>query len=522
MVCALLALSLGVLAVDWGQTASWDLRNYHLYGAWAWLHGRAAFDLVPAQLQSFYNPLLQVPIYWLLIETPPALSSFLLGALQALNFIPLYLIARRLAGPATPRWLPLLAAVCGATGATQLGELGATQGDNLVSLPFLAGLAVLLHARQDAMGKRRRLVLQLGGGLLLGAATGLKLTLAPLAFGVFLALPLLSGLRAAPQLLALVGIGAALGGLATWGPWMWELWQRYGNPFHPMLGGVFESRWSLPFPARDMRFLPDGLLETLAYPYLWLVDPHQVSELRFRDLRVPLLFTLVLVLTLWRPLQRRMGTRRDLVFLLVSFALGYLAWLALFGYYRYLSVWEMLAPAMLLAAWLRLVRPGRGTRAGIATLLVVVTLGSNPPEWGRVQAQGERFLQVELPRGLDYENALVAMAGTAPIAYVALAFPATTRFVRISSNFSGFPSPVHEIDREAARLLDAHAGPLLVLFQESDAAAIQPALGRLALRMDATRCAAVRSNLVHPGEPPTRLCPATRGGSAREAVATAD
>jgi len=110
------------------------------------------------------------------------------------------------------------------------------------------------------------------------------------------------------------------------------------------------------------------------------------------------------------------------------------------------------------------------------------------------------------------------MVGNSPTAYLALAFPATTRFVRISSNFSGFPSPVHEFDREAARLLDAHAGPLLLLFQEPERAA-PLALERFALRLDPSTCGVVRSNLVHPRDTPTRLCPVSRSGSASKAVA---
>lgn len=517
--CALFALVLGMLAVQWGQTTNWDLRNYHLYGAWAWLHDRAAYDLAPAQLQSFFNPLLYVPIYFLLEGTRPELSAFVLGAVQGLNLVPLYLIARRVCAAETPPWLLLLAAIVGATGATQLGELGATQGDNLVSLPFLAALSLLIGMRAEASAARL-LVARLGAGVLLGAATGLKLTLVPLAFGVVAALPLLdAGPRASLRLVAPFVVGAAIGGLASSGFWMWELWQRYGNPLYPMLSGVFESRWSMPFGARDLRWVPDGAIEALTYPFQWLADSHLVSEMRFRDLRLPLLFAFVVALTFCRGCRARLAPQRTLVFLLAAFVLGYAGWLALFGYYRYLAVWEMLAPVVLVGALSHAAADARYFRAAIALLLAVIALSTDPADWGRLARNGDRFLEVALPPEFDYRDAMVTLAGGKPIAYLALRFPPATRFVLASGNFLGHPMPVHEMDREAARRIDAHRGPLYVMHQEQDVAAIAPALARLGLQADVKRCRFVRSNLVGVGEPDTQLCPALRKGSARAALA---
>ena len=61
LVCA---ASLFGLALQ-GMDANWDLRNYHLYNPHAWLTGRSAVDIAPAQLQGFHNPILDLPLYWL-------------------------------------------------------------------------------------------------------------------------------------------------------------------------------------------------------------------------------------------------------------------------------------------------------------------------------------------------------------------------------------------------------------------------------------------------------------------------
>ena len=55
-----------------GFDANWDLKNYHLYNVHAWFTGRMATDIAPAQLQSWHNPLLDVPLYLIVTSGLPA------------------------------------------------------------------------------------------------------------------------------------------------------------------------------------------------------------------------------------------------------------------------------------------------------------------------------------------------------------------------------------------------------------------------------------------------------------------
>jgi hypothetical protein len=48
----------GLYSLWLGADANWDLYNYHLYNAFAWLHGKLQTDLAPAGLQSYFNPLI--------------------------------------------------------------------------------------------------------------------------------------------------------------------------------------------------------------------------------------------------------------------------------------------------------------------------------------------------------------------------------------------------------------------------------------------------------------------------------
>ncbi len=65
----------------------WDTRNYHIYNAYAFLNGRVGFDLAPAMMQSYFNPLLDVPYYLMAMHWPPRLVGFVMGTMHGLNFV---------------------------------------------------------------------------------------------------------------------------------------------------------------------------------------------------------------------------------------------------------------------------------------------------------------------------------------------------------------------------------------------------------------------------------------------------
>ncbi len=71
-------LFFGLLSVYLGKDNNCDLRNYHYYNAFAFLHHRLGFDYLPAQLQTFLNPILDLPSYCLIHNTHPILAGFIL------------------------------------------------------------------------------------------------------------------------------------------------------------------------------------------------------------------------------------------------------------------------------------------------------------------------------------------------------------------------------------------------------------------------------------------------------------
>lgn len=489
---AVMVFGFGLWAMSMGQTSNWDLRNYHWYDGWAWLNGRHSQDLAVAQAQTWFNPVLPAALYLLLSSLKPWLGTLVLGCIQGLNIVPLHRIALQLLPEPLfqrQRWLALAIAFTGATGATQRGELGATFGDNLVSLPLLAAVALLLTAQA---GNRRRQAL---AGALLGLAVGLKLTAAPLAAGVALAVPLLADTaRERLRLTLCVGSAALAMFLLVHGHWMLDLYRQFGNPLFPQFGDVFGGDFVSAGQQRDDRWLPHSLWQWLAYPLIWTDHNQLVSELRFLDLRVPALYLVLLALPLWwRRARADSPQPAGLRFLAAAAGAGYVLWLLLFAYYRYAVVLEMLAPLLLAPAVLAL--RGRTALVLLCTALAVLTLATRPARWGRAPRYAEQFIEVQLPPRSDYAQAMIVLAGDEPLGFLAPSFPASTRFVRIRGNLMGPPHAEWAMDREARRRLQAHTGPLYLVVLNPADALVGEALQRQNLALAGSDCSPIRSNL---------------------------
>jgi hypothetical protein len=492
----------GLLAVLLGQSDGWDLRNYHLYDGWAFWTGRGDRDFAVAQLQTYFNPLLATFTYLLFANLPPWLSTFALGALQGANFLPLYLIARRLLPREPDRidWLPLAAALVGTLGATQVSELGGSIGDNLVSLPILCAFALAICAEESY---RRSALL---AAFLVGLTTGIKLTVAPFAAGLLVAQSMRARSRSDRWLLFVgTGAAAAIGFVMSDGLWMLHLYREFGNPLHPMFAAVFGGDFAPPMPMRDDRFVPQNVVEWLFYPLVWLTAPHRVSDTWFFDLRIPLAF-LALPPLFRRHVADEGGVRTALV---SGLGVAYLLWLVLFGIYRYLAPLEMLAPLLVLLALER-----NATTAALMLLAAMLVL-VRPPGWGHLHKFSANFLEAQVPQMPGLDHATVVFAENEPLAFVALALPPGARFVRIGGNLLGPPYPEYGMDREAKRRLAVADGPLYGVLADPRSEQVHDVLARQNLEL-AGACAPIHSNLLT-GKFSAQLCPLQRRVEAQPA-----
>ena len=510
-------LFFGLLAIFLGQDANWDLRNYHLYNPFAFLHHRLDYDMVPAQVANFYNPLLHIPFYWAVMALPPMLTGFLIGAVQGLNFPILVGIARSVMGAERerPRWHYYLAALIGLLGAGTVAEVGTTFGDNLISLPLLGGLWLLLanfdRLRQDWTLK---IFLIVGiAGILTGMAVGLKQPSALFAVGwcaAFLVLPV--PFRRRIMMAFCFGTGVLAGIAITGGFWMVELWVHYGNPLFPYFNDFFRSPMGAIAHYRDTHFLPPSFLEALFLPFLIIFEPYRVGEIGFRDLRF-VLFIIMLIPTTIFTLRRSPPTSHPLTrqkgfFLLTAIVVSYLVWLKLFAIYRYLLPLEMLAP---LAIWLLIdrfpLRPAIRNMIIFACMTVwIVTL--RPGNWGRV-SWGTDYFGVQPPALADPANTMVLMTGVEPSAYVIPFFPEPVRFVRIESYFTGPSESPNGFDQRMQQLIADHQGPLYILYRSYEDERSKAALQHFNLQIQAGKCQQLKPHIEEHIKGPLYFCAVT-------------
>lgn len=473
-----------------GPDANWDLRNYHLYAAWAWLEQRAAIDVAAAQAQTWFNPALWVPHFLLFRHLEATVLVAVLGALHGLCAWPLLRLAQTLL-PGTSARQRLLPVAAGLLSGSFIGQLGASYGDNLLAGLALGGLAVALSGTPSiARG--------LAAGACFGAVAALKLSHAPIALGCCVAVactPAVARRRLLPATLAAAAIAFAL--LA--GPWMVEQWQRWGNPLFPMFDERLPGSWIAPASARDLRFVPADPLAVLLRPLAALVDWRATSDYNLRDGR-PLLLWIALApaVVRWRALAS--PVRAVVPGVLVAWA----CWLALFGYHRYIVALDLLAPLLLFAA-----APPRWHRRVLA-LVVLVVLSTNPPNHERA-AQGWPAGQPlgAPPRSITTDT-LVVLVGDRPTAHVLPFLPPFAAAVRVEANLYGPGRPATRLQALLRSRIDTHRGPLVLVVQDADPAVAGPALADYGLALDPATCAALDDALLPPRDAPIKLCELSR------------
>ncbi|WP_407468239.1 hypothetical protein [Xanthomonas campestris] len=426
------------MSLGLGQDANWDLRNYHLYIGDAWLHGRLTTDLAPAQMQSYFSPLLDAMHAALMLHLPAPLVGVLLGALHALVFVPVAAVAWRglSVHPRRAQWTPLLAAA-GSSSAVFLSELGGTMGDTATALPVLGAGAGPAGTGTRAAGQNRPP--SMGCRRVAGSGGALKLTSALYALALVPGL-MCDGARLRARLLAL-GIVIVVAGcvfVLVAGPWYWQVWQHLGNPLFPQFNGLFKSPLAAPVSIADTRWLPRNLGEHLLWPLLFTLKPQRIGDLGLVQALWALLYALVLIVAARAVLRCRVagvGLDRSATVVLVFVATAYVLWQAIFSIHRYLVVLELLAPVVLWiccrhafaqradhkAAWL----------IGLCALVAVVGW----KDWGH-EPWARAAFEVTQPQIIDPARATVLLVGDEPQSWRVTLLPQQGRYIGVATNIS--------------------------------------------------------------------------------------
>lgn len=511
-VVALSILASGGLSVLLGQDANWDLKNYHLYNPWALVEGRFETDLLVAGIQSFFNPALDLPYYFLAFEWLPHYPrtvAFLMGLpygvlVSATAYCGIRL-AQDLGLSERDRLTMVLPAVLiGVSGAATISQVGTTFNEVQVAALVLLGLALCMRALPEE--PLHSAVCILAAGALFGLAAGLKLTAAVYAPATVLSLLATSGdaKRAVARGVQFCG-GWMAAFVLAFGWWGFKVYKLTGNPVFPMFNRIFRSDWAPLASGMDSRFRPESLPETLFYPFYWAKPgPMTVAEPAFSDPRFAICMVAIIGLVcvgmlaaLRRSRESSLGGWRSIIpesarFLVVFLVSAYVIWQSMFSILRYAVPIEVLTGLIVMVAAAALGRAmgdlpsSWGGKSLVWLVLSVSLFFTSYPQWGRVK-YGPEVLSVgdvAVPDG-----SLVLVLG-APVAYVVpaiagkaenLAFVGLTGEALSAKDFG--------LWKRIASRVAAHDGPIMLL-ERPESRELRSVLADLGLEIEPSGCQA--------------------------------
>lgn len=304
--CTLLALLTNYV---FGKDMAFDTLNYHLYAGFSALHNRFGQDYFPAGMQTYLNPYAYVPFYALVHAGLSSLQvSSILAIFQSGLLWLSYEFGRQVCPFADSR-IRLLAGLCAVAFTYEspvvMQQFGSTFADITTGELVLGGWLLLAGAIAAPAATKVA-----WAGLLIGAATALKMTNAIHAiagFAVLSVAPLaLSGLL---RYGLLYGGSLAVGFVTFAAPWSYQLARTFGNPLFPLLNNVFHSPNLTVAPILYYRYIPETFLTALWRPFAIAVPNWRIDEeLLSPDVRYAVLVLLAFALLL-RWLWRRLSTR---------------------------------------------------------------------------------------------------------------------------------------------------------------------------------------------------------------------
>lgn len=519
--CTLAALIANYLL---GKDMAWDTLNYHFYAGFSALHDRFSQDYFAAGPQSYFNPFAYVPFYALVrAGFSPLVVGSVLASLHSIILWATFEIAVAIS-PSEDRhtriFFGISAVMLTLFNPILLQQIGSSFADITTAELVLVGWMLLAGGIRVA--HIWRIVI---AGLMIGSASALKLTNAVhaiSAFALFLMLPVAySGkIRLGLYYAASLAIGFA----CVAAPWAFRLERMFGNPFFPLMNGVFRSPEFTTESIRHFRFIPENIVEALWRPFA-IVDPMNMvyEELRAPDLRYAVLTILAVAYisrrlfqhfhVLNEPSTRVVGVTSDQVFkaLGYGFAADWILWLSASGNGRYFLPMTCIAAVLIVGLVFRLFatmpKVRNYTLAAVLILQVIQLSMGTDFRWSSVTWDSQ-WLDVKVPKSLATEPDLFLTIGAQSNSFIAPFLADGAGLVNYSGGY-----PLGNVGANGFRvkaLIDRYSPHVRVLMEgermyangdnrEPYPAEVDFSLNRFNLRVDIGNCATISVR----GAPPT-------------------
>lgn len=433
----LLTLS-GIVSVLLGQDRSWDLANYHIYNVHAFLNGRIGYDITPCGIQSYFNPIIDFPYYFMsrYLNNYPKLVSFLQGQYYGLYLFIIYKlnILIFINKSVEKKILIIISLLISATGCMVLLEIGTTFNDIQISTLILLALYILLKFLFDQDSKKRTLLI-LSAGILLGIATGLKLTAAIFSLSIFLVTCcFLKKISSPLKSIFLLLIGQIIGFVIIDGYWMYLIYEHFKNPFFPYFNDIFKSPLITAESYKDIRLFPEKTIEWIFYPFYWPKSGnYTVFEFCFVDYRYCFMYVSILILLFFKfipiKISKTVNTEiskylepNKMLFLILFVFVSYLIWLKTFSVLRYALPLEALSGIIIVILLLHIKTLTKSTKLTIVIsilILLLLLMTTKCPDANKEFRKKFSNKLIEFEDLNFQDNSVIVLAGGFPISIIA-------------------------------------------------------------------------------------------------------
>ncbi|MBO7097893.1 MAG: hypothetical protein J6W11_04565 [Alphaproteobacteria bacterium] len=349
--CVLVGMLTGML---FKNEVLWDFSHYHYYNAFAFLNDRAGLDVVPASVNTFYNPIIELPLYLYIkyFNDFPNILYALQGMWFGLFLFVLYKICRLFFEGAHKYLFSFLVLVVCTTGQATFGQIGTSANEIPVAFFILWGLYLLLKTVKDSETQNlKRFFLC---GLIMGIGLGLKQTVVVYCVASGLTLIICwHYLKQPVKSIFFFALGGLAGYLIVNGYFMYKYWVLYSNPFFPFLNGMFHSPYFFDFNYKNDACVP-SLTEFFIFPFLWHLKTYVVAGLErpYYNLPLTLYYVLPIVAFCVLACKKKLGAvykqQRLQTMAYIFVFLSILIWMGLFGVGRYTVVIEAVGAIVLI------------------------------------------------------------------------------------------------------------------------------------------------------------------------------
>jgi hypothetical protein len=511
IICIVLAVACNYVL---GKDMAWDTLNYHLYLGFSALNDRFAQDYFAAGSLAYLNPYAYVPFYAMVRAGLPALV--ICSVFAAVHSIILWLSFELGVAvcPSKDGRSRLFAGSCAVALAFMnpilMQQIGSCFADITTAELALGGWLVLARAVQVP-----RIPRVICAGLILGAASALKLSNALSAVSAFAMLAMLPlGWRGKIRHGFLYGTSLGIGFAVVAAPWSYRLAKAFGNPVFPMFNNVFRSpEFTTESAGSAYRFIPESIGEALWRPFA-MIDPVQMvhEELSAPDPRYAILFVLIVLLALrwgWRrfgqasppPSNPQLSeSTRVLAALGCGLSLYWILWLHVSGNSRYVLTMACIAAAVIVGILFRLFESRPKVRNYILAIIFVsqavqLYMGAEY-RWNGVPWGGQWF-DVSIPEKLKTEPNLYLTLGTQSNSFLAPFLARDSGIVNVWGGYTLDPEGANGVRVRA--LIRRFSPNLRVVFlttkphagRQAPLPQIDDALQWYGLRPDADDCATI-------------------------------